>query len=145
MLGCINTALAYFKLCDDKADGDKKGALRHLYKKGLKRAERKYGGAVEIIRKHLSEQSRIEKDGCDIIEMAAEPTAKMMEELSVFALKEYATPDTSALFYDVGKWIYLIDALDDYDKDVKNAVSTCFTILINCRRKPRRFRRIRTS
>ena len=133
MLGCINTALAYFKLCDDKADGEKKGALRHLYKKGLKRAERKYGGAVEIIRKHLSEQSRIEKDGCDIIEMAAEPTAKMMEELSVFALKEYATPDTSALFYDVGKWIYLIDALDDYDKDVKKRR---FNVLYNSYKLP---------
>ncbi|MGN0805945.1 MAG: DUF5685 family protein, partial [Candidatus Coproplasma sp.] len=24
-----------------------------------------------------------------------------------------------ALVYDIGKWIYLADALDDYDKDVK--------------------------
>ena len=38
MLGCINTALAYYKLLDDKADGDKKAVFRHLYKKGVIRA-----------------------------------------------------------------------------------------------------------
>ena len=119
MLGCINTALAYYKLLDDKADGDKKAILRHLYKKGLKRAKKMHGGAVEIIQRGMKEQSSVEKGGCSIIEMAAEPSAVMMKELSVYALGEYSTPETEALFYDIGKWVYLIDALDDYDKDVK--------------------------
>lgn len=133
MLGCINTALAYFKLCDDKADGEKRGVFRHFYKKGFRRAQKKHGEAVEIIRKYTQMQSELEKKGCDIIEMAAEPTAKMMEELSAYALKEYATEDTSALFYDIGKWIYLIDALDDYDKDVKKHR---FNVLYNAFKKP---------
>ena len=64
-------------------------------------------------------QSETEKAGCSVIDMAAEPTAEMMKELSVYALGEYSTPETEALFYDIGKWVYLIDALDDYDKDVK--------------------------
>ena len=119
MLGCINTALAYYKLCDDKADGDKKGALRHLYKMGMKRAAKKHKRAVEIIKMQMDVQSKIEHAGCKIIEQAAEPTAVMMQELSVYALGEYSTDDTKALFYDLGKWVYLIDALDDYDKDVK--------------------------
>ena len=34
LMGCVNTALAYYKLCDDKADGDRKGIFRHLYKRG---------------------------------------------------------------------------------------------------------------
>ena len=119
MLGCINTALAYYKLCDDKADGDKKGSLRHLYKKGLKRAVKKHGRAVDIIKLHLSVQSKIEQAGCKIIEQASESTALMMQELSEYILGEYSTDETKALFYDLGKWVYLIDALDDYDKDVK--------------------------
>ncbi len=119
MLGCINTALAYYKLCDDKADGDKKGVFRHLYKKGLKRAAKKHAPAVEIIGRQMTAQSDLEKAGCSIIEMAAEPTAVMMSELSAYALGEYSTDETRALFYDIGKWVYLIDALDDYDKDVK--------------------------
>lgn len=119
MLGCINTALAYYKLCDDKADGDKKGILRHLYKRGLKRAVRKHKTAVEIIRRHMIKQAEIEKAGCAIIDMAAESTAEMMKELSIYVLGKYSTQETEALFYDLGKWAYLADALDDYDKDVK--------------------------
>ena len=119
MLGCINTALAYYKLCDDKADGDKKGIFRHLYKKGLKRALKKHKPAVEIIRRQMGEQNKIENAGCSIIEQACEPTAVMMKELSAYALGEFSTDETQALFYDIGKWVYLIDALDDYDKDVK--------------------------
>ena len=119
MLGCINTALAYYKLLDDKADGDRKAVLRHLYKRGLKRAVKRHKEAVDIIVKHIAEQNRLEREGCSIIEMAAEPSAQMMKELSVYALGDYSTVETEALFYDIGKWVYLIDALDDYDKDVK--------------------------
>ena len=119
MLGCINTALAYYKLLDDKADGDRKGVLRHLYKKGLKRAVKRHKKAVEIIENGMRAQSEIEKAGCSIIEMAAEPSAVMMRELSTYALGEYSTAETEGLFYDIGRWVYLIDALDDYDKDVK--------------------------
>ena len=118
-LGYINTVLAYYKLCDDKADGDRKAILRHLYKRGVKRAEKKHGEAVEIIRGKLYEQAELEKANCSVIDMAAEPSAEMMKELSVYILKEYSTPETEALFYDLGKWVYLADALDDYDKDVK--------------------------
>ena len=119
LLGCINTALAYYKLCDDKADGDKKGVLRHLYKKGLKRAVKKHAPAVEIIREQMARQTELENEGCSVIDMACEPTAVMMQSRSVYALGEYSTPETEGLFYDLGKWVYLADAFDDYDKDVK--------------------------
>lgn len=119
LLGCINTALAYYKLCDDKADGDKKGILRHLYKKGLKRTVKRHPAVVEIIDGSMKKQSELEKAGCDVIDMACEPSAEMMKKLSAYALGEKSTPETEALFYDLGKWVYLADALDDYDKDVK--------------------------
>ena len=128
MLGCINTALAYYKLLDDKADGDRKGILRHLYKRGLKRAAKRHSRAVEIIQEGMKAQGEIEKSGCSIIEMAAEPSAMMMKELSSYALGEYSTAETEGLFYDIGKWVYIIDALDDYDKDVKKGR---FNVLYN--------------
>ncbi|MDE6867726.1 MAG: hypothetical protein K2J83_01095 [Clostridia bacterium] len=119
MLGCINTALAYYKLCDDKADGDKKGIFRHYFKKGFKRAKRRHPEAVEIIQRQLEKQSALERSGCAVIDEACEPTAQMMKKLSSYALGGYSTEDTEWLFYDLGKWVYLADALDDYDKDVK--------------------------
>ena len=42
----------------------------------------------------------------------------MLGELSDLLLGECATEYTYRFFYNLGKWIYLIDALDDYDKDV---------------------------
>ena len=135
LLGCINTALAYYKLCDDKADGDKKGIFRHLYKRGLKRAEKLHGEAVEIIREQVEKQSQLEKAGCTVIDMACEPTAEMMQKLSIYALKEYSTCDTEALFYDLGKWVYLADALDDYDKDVKKGSYNVLYKAFGCKTK----------
>lgn len=119
LLGCVNTVLAYYKLLDDKHDGDKKGVLAVLYKKGFKRALKKHPEAAEIIKKNMQSQSEIEARGSDIIDEACEPTANMISELSSYCLGGYATEDTAKLLYDVGKWVYLADALDDYDKDVK--------------------------
>ena len=51
--------------------------------------------------------------------MVCEPFSRMMEELGDFAIGDKSTDSTKRLFYFLGKWIYLIDALDDYEKDVK--------------------------
>lgn len=119
LIGCVNTALAYWKLCDDHADGEAKGALRHLYKRGMKRAEKRHAEAVRIIREQTEKQAAVERARCAVIDEACEPTAEMMRLLSVYMLQEYSTPHTEGLFYDLGKWVYLADALDDYDRDVK--------------------------
>ena len=42
VLACVNTALAYFKLSDDKADGEARGALRFLYNRGYKKVAKKH-------------------------------------------------------------------------------------------------------
>jgi hypothetical protein len=119
ILGCINTVLAYYKLLDDKLDGDKKGVFAFLYKKGYKRTLKKHSKVAEIIKAQTDAQKALEDSNCAIIDAACEPTANMMKELSAYVLGDYATAETDGLFYDIGKWIYLADALDDYDKDVK--------------------------
>ncbi len=119
LLACVNTALAYHKLSDDRQDGDRRGALRFLYNRGYRRVLRKHPEITEIIKTRLGEQFELEKAGCSSIDMACDPSAMMMAELSDIVLGEHATQDTFALCYAIGKWIYLADALDDYDKDVK--------------------------
>ncbi|MDE6850638.1 MAG: hypothetical protein K2J54_04850 [Clostridia bacterium] len=119
LLGCVNTVLAYYKLLDDKADGDKKGAFAFMYKRGFKKALKRHPEVEKIIKRGIEEQRSLEKAGCAVIDGACEPTAQMMKEISRYCLKESATEHTDALCYDIGKWVYLADALDDYDKDVK--------------------------
>ncbi|MCD7728983.1 MAG: DUF5685 family protein [Clostridia bacterium] len=119
LLGCINTALAYYKLLDDKNDKEARSFLRFFYKKGYKRAIKKCPAADKIIAAQMAAQAKLEKDGCAIIDMACEPSAEMMKELCAEVLGDKTTPYAEALSYAVGKWVYLADALDDYDKDVK--------------------------
>lgn len=119
LLGCINTALAYHKLLDDRADGDKKGLFAFLYRRGYRRTIKSHPRVADIISARLKEQSELEEQGCAIIDRACEPTAMMIKELSAYILGDGASEHTDALFYDIGKWIYLADAFDDYDKDVK--------------------------
>lgn len=131
-IACVNTVLAYLKLCDDKADGDMRGIMRRFYKRGVKRAERAYPEIFKTLTDYTDGQREIEARGCDSLDMAAEPTAKMMQSLSRFLLDVYATDYTDRLFYSVGKWVYLLDALDDYDKDVKKGA---YNVLYNVYKK----------
>lgn len=119
LLGCVNTALAFYKLLDDKADGDGKGLFAFAYKRGFKRAFKRHPEVVRIIQESIDGQRRLEERGCAVIDEACEPTAQMIKKISSYALGEHATEHTEGLTYDIGKWIYLADALDDYDKDVK--------------------------
>ncbi len=134
-LGCVNTVLAYYKLCDDKADGDKKGVFRHLYKRGFKRAVKRFPQIGEIVSRETLRQDGLEKSGCAVVDEAADPSAKMMRDISSLVLGEYSTPYTQKLFYALGKWVYLADALDDYDKDVKKGRYNAFynSCKINCK------------
>ncbi len=128
MLGCANTALAYFKLCDDKRDGEARGALRIFIRRGFKRARKKHPRIAEIIGEQTERQAELEKRGCASIDEAAEPTAQMMLSLSRYALGERASDCTDKLFYSLGKWVYIIDALDDFEKDVKKGG---YNVLLN--------------
>ncbi len=119
LLGCINTVLAYHKFLDDKHDKEARAILRIFYKRGYKRAVKRYPAIDKIIKDQTDAQNKLESGGCSIIDMASEPSAEMMRQLSKEVLGDKSTKYTEALCYAVGKWVYLADALDDYDKDVK--------------------------
>lgn len=117
-LGAVNTALAYHKLTDDIRDGNGGRVKRSFFKKGYKKVEKNYPAIAEIVKTYMDEQAAAEKKGASP-DSAAEPSAQMVKNLSHLLLKEKATDATDGLFWYLGKWVYLIDAADDYDKDVK--------------------------
>ncbi len=118
-LGALNTVLVYYKLTDDIADGGRGRGRRLWFKKGFRRAKRKYPEMVSVVTEYMLEQAEAERSCVASPDMAAEPSALLMRRLSDLLLGDKATEATGGLFYDAGKWVYLIDALDDYDKDVK--------------------------
>ena len=118
-LGALNTVLVYYKLTDDILDGGKGRGRRIWFKKGFKRAKRLYPALVNMMEAFMKEQAEVERANTSSPDIASEPTAAMMRSLSEHFLKDKATRATGQLFYDLGKWVYLIDALDDYEKDGK--------------------------
>ena len=135
-LGALNTALVYYKYTDDIMDGDRGRGKRLWFKKGFKRMQRAYPEIEKIVREHLAEQEKIEKANVDSIDRAADATANMLAAFCDYALGDKATAYTHNLFYAVGKWIYLIDALDDYDKDKNKGAYNPFVLAYNadCKR-----------
>lgn len=118
-VACLNTLLTYYKLTDDILDEHKGRISRAFFKRGYKKAKALHPDAAEIVKARMAELFELEKAGCASLDMAADPFGLMIADLSDYCLGESATGYTRKLFYGVGKWVYLIDALDDYDKDVK--------------------------
>ena len=118
-LGALNTVLLYYKLNDDVADEGKSRGKRLWFKNGFNRAKKQYPDIVQIVDAFMREQSKAEKEQVASLDRAADPTANMMKALSDHLLQDKKSEATGQLFYLLGKWVYLIDALDDYEKDAK--------------------------
>lgn len=134
-LGALNTALVYYKYTDDILDGDKGRGKRLWFVSGHKKTVRNYPEIERIVRENLAAQQETEKSKTDSLDRAADASANMMAELSDYLLEDKKTPYTHDLFYAVGKWIYLIDALDDYDKDKKKGAYNPFVLSYSCEDK----------
>lgn len=140
-LGALNTALVYYKYTDDIADGDKGRGKRLWFVSGHRRVERAYPEIERIVKENLAAQQETERSGTDSLDRAADATANMMAELSDYLLEDKKTVYTHNLFYAVGKWIYLIDALDDYDKDKKKGAYNPFVLAFPAESKADMLRR----
>lgn len=118
-LGALNVILAYFKIADDIADNGRGRFAKAVFFRGYKKSVKHAKELNEIVKNRYAELALLEKQGESSIDKIAHPFSCMLAEISDILLKEYKTEQTYAYFYNFGKWIYLIDALDDYDKDVK--------------------------
>lgn len=123
-----NVILAYFKLTDDVVDNGKGKIKRSVFKKAYKSAAKKEPVINEIVKRNYDELLSLEKRNSAIIEEVSEPFGNLMKELIRELLGNDFTESTESVSYNLGKWIYLIDALDDFDKDKK---SKSFNVFIN--------------
>lgn len=127
-LGAFNTILVYYKYTDDINDGDKGRGKRFWFERGYQLAKKKYPEIEKIVRENMAEQERLEKAQIASVDRAADATATMVAQVSDYILGEFATAHTRKLFYIIGKWIYMIDAMDDYDEDVKKGAYNPFRL-----------------
>lgn len=122
----LSVVSVYFKIIDDISD--KKGFKRLVYKaikpivgRWSKKAKEKYPYIYEAVREMSENQFKAENNPECHLDMAAEPTAKMLSKvLSVEGENESDKLILSNLGYHLGRWIYLMDAVDDFEEDIKN-------------------------
>ncbi len=69
------------------------------------------------VQRHLRELDKREREQCASLDAAAEPFAALLSELAAAEPDETRARILRQLFYHLGRWIYLVDAADDYKKD----------------------------
>lgn len=119
-----NTLLGYWKAADDVSDGGSaaKRAAKAFLKGQYKKARKVLPEFEKTLVTEYARLNRYEKENCADADLVADPFAKILVSLGESFVKEdeKETPNAQNFFtlcYNLGRWIYFIDALDDLDKD----------------------------
>lgn len=117
----MNVLLTYYKCMDDWEDEKKFAALGYgkILQRKNNRLSLRYPEKAEKIRKLLEKLSQMEKAGETDIDKMSGCFGQIMEE--IFAWKKDVWEDSlRRMGFYLGKFIYILDAYDDVEKDVKN-------------------------
>ena len=125
MPSAIAMIMLYYKLLDNIADekGFKKlGAMmiKPLFKRAYKKAKQKYPDIEKCVNEFCVNQNALEKAECTEIDRAADPTALALGKIFEFCSSDESQKRVlNRLGYCVGRYIYLLDAACDFEKDIK--------------------------
>lgn len=116
----MNMVLAYFKLLDDWKDEKSKVGLAgvHALRKTYLEVEEKYPEKCRIIQKCMKRLTRCEADQEENIDLVARYFGELMSELFVYKKDVWEKTLRKMGFY-LGKFIYIMDAYDDVEKDME--------------------------
>ena len=116
--------LNYWKVRDDRADERGFKRLRAMLIQpfmaiGRRRARRVYGHLEAQIASHLAQLSALERDNTDSADLPANAFGALLRDICAYGLEGTQAKLAAAIGYHTGRWIYLIDALDDRAADAE--------------------------
>ena len=127
--GCLSYSagvmliLALLKLSDNIKDDKsiKDLGASFLLLKARFRVKKKYGDLYKECKKHIDALSKLEKENCENPDATAHEFASILEKLFVpdFITDETQKRILSHLGYSLGRFIYLLDAYEDFEEDKK--------------------------
>ena len=121
-LSMANVLLTYWNVYDDTVDGGsvKKKTLLKSLRRYYVKAKKDLPQLDELLAKRYAELRTLETSNCDSIDRVCHAFAQLTQDVAVVMIGEQANDNVQTLSYNLGKWIYLIDALDDASKDIKS-------------------------
>lgn len=131
----LSVISVYYKLLDELIDSGfwKRLAVRLIkpfFSHWRKKAARRYPEMDTIVADMLEKQVKVEAEPSPSIDATAHPTAEMLGKLLCLEAKDELQ---RRVFYEcgyhLGRWIYYIDAADDFEKDVKHGNFNPFRLI----------------
>lgn len=116
----MNIVLSYYHFVDDWEDEKSAAGLAgsKLLQRNVKRIIAKYPEKCKLIQSCLKELQAYEKDGVTELDAVAGSFGKLMGELLV-CRKDQWEPVLRRMGFFLGKYIYIMDAYEDVEKDLK--------------------------
>ncbi len=113
----------YFKVRDNISDGSAvKRLLMYLIlpwaKVKYKKAKKMYGEIADIVETCMAGQSKVEKKNTTLADEASHNSAEALGRITAYNIND-SEGNIYRFGYGIGKWVYLIDAFDDIEKDIK--------------------------
>lgn len=121
----LSVLLSVWKLRDTARDGGfwKRLAAKcgqRLYRKAYRKAAERQPAADRVFGGQLKRLQELEDAHCPSIDRAADAFASLLGVCASFCREENLRRITELLLYHVGRFLYLVDALEDLPRDMKH-------------------------
>ncbi len=119
----VSVLLTYHKLKDNLNDDSFFGKLLALLLIPLiyfsfRKAQKKYPDVASYIKEAINNQTAIEKQNSASVDEAAAPMAELLSKLFAHGFCGDVQKILERFGYCMGRWIYIIDAAQDIEKDI---------------------------
>lgn len=127
----MNLLLAYYNLLDDWKDDRSytKKAFARILDKDYNRIVEKYPRQAKAVAQFMEKTAEVEQRKESNLDIVAGLTGEMLGEIFCWRQDEWSEEMRNIGFY-MGKFVYLMDAYEDFDHDQKKNVYNPFTYMV---------------
>lgn len=127
----INNILLHYKCVDDIVDNKsvfKKIVDKLILRRHYKKSKNKFKELDNIISKQYDELRVMEKENCGTIDAVCDKFANIMSAIGKEVFQDKVDDNLNVIMYNIGKHIYIADAIDDIQDDFEKGKYNMFLV-----------------